>query len=78
MSIISIISRYKYREIEIENMWHLKTNTVPVMMESLCMTMKGADNCINLVAPAYMNYKLHFVELFIFKGEYYHYDWKKY
>ena len=37
------ISKYKDLEIEIQKMWHLKTQTVPVIVGALGMIRKGTE-----------------------------------
>ena len=52
------ISKYKDLEIEIEKMWHLKINTMPVIVGALDMIKKGTDKKLRfLIIPFYMKKK---------------------
>ena len=43
------LSKYKGLEIEIERMWHTKTEVVPVVIGALGLTKKGLKKFINKV-----------------------------
>ena len=52
------ISKYKDLEIRIENMWHLKTTTVPVVVGALSMIKKGTDKYISKILASSSLYEI--------------------
>ena len=52
------ISKYKDQEIERENMWHLKTTTVLVIVGALGMIKKGIDKHINKISGSPSLYEI--------------------
>ena len=62
------ISKNRSLEIDMEEMWHLKIITVPVIAGALGMIKKGTVKHINKIteSPSYRKYKrLHFMALLI-------------
>ena len=52
------ISKYKDVEKEIEKMWHVKTNTMSVILGALSMINKGTDKHINKISGYSSQYEI--------------------
>ena len=61
------MSKYKDPQTEINKMWHLKTNIVPVILGALGMIKRATDKTLTKYpeVPTYIKRKMHFAKLFI-------------
>ena len=57
------ITKYKDLEIEIEKIWHLKTNIMPVTVWTRSMNNKGTDKHINKIPGNPNRYEMQKIDL---------------